>query len=273
MSKLFTRATVSGTTLTGAALKAAMTSLWDALNSRGFTDSSRTTVTTTSSLLTTQCGLLLVDATAGNITLTLPASGTSTDDAMYMLRRIDSSVNTITVQRAGSDTVEGGTSITLNLDTTTEIQIPAGSSNWRVVGVTGSSRLAGPVFVVGSAVLSAAGAIYTTYSVNAGSSTDFNQTTGIYTAPLPGIYLVTGTVTYEYVSAGLGQFTAQIRKNSSAASTVYGYSETSTNNGVVSVPFSYAVKLAATNTLDMYLSALPGGHQSRVNDLSIVQVR
>ena len=133
--KLFSRATVTGGNLTGANLKATFTMLWDALNSAGFSDASRTTITSTSSLLTTQCGLLLVDATGGNITLTLPASGSATDDAFYILRRIDTTANTVTLQRAGSDTVEGGTSITLPPNSSTEIQIPGGSINWRVIGI------------------------------------------------------------------------------------------------------------------------------------------
>ncbi len=142
MSKLFTRATVSSATLTGANLKATLTALWDALNSGGFTDSSRTTITATATLATTQCGLLLVDATAGNITLTLPASGPATDDAFYNLRRIDSTANVVTVQRAGADTVEGGTSITLPINSATELQLPGGSVNWRVFGIGGPTAAA-----------------------------------------------------------------------------------------------------------------------------------
>jgi hypothetical protein len=51
--------------------------LWDALNSLGVTDANRTTITASATLLTTQCGILLVDCTAGSVVLTLPTSGTS----------------------------------------------------------------------------------------------------------------------------------------------------------------------------------------------------
>lgn len=142
MSKLFTRATVSSATLTGANLKATLTALWDALNTGGFSDSSRVTVTTTSTLATTQCGLLLIDATAASIVLTLPASGSASDDASYSLRRIDSTANTVTVQRAGADTVEGGTNITLPVNSTTAIQLPGGAVNWRVSGINGPTAAA-----------------------------------------------------------------------------------------------------------------------------------
>jgi hypothetical protein len=142
MSRLFSRATVSGASLTGANMKAMLTALWDAMNSGGFSDASRTTVTTSSTLTTTQCGLLLVDATAGSIVLTLPASGTPADDAFYNLRRIDSTLNTVTVQRAGTDTLEGGVNITLPPNSTTEMQLPSGSANWRVFGIGGPTPAA-----------------------------------------------------------------------------------------------------------------------------------
>ena len=133
MSKLFSRATVSGTTFPGATEKTTNTALWDALNTFGLTDSSRTTVTTSATLVTTQCGLLLVDCTSGNITLTLPTSGAATDDAIYVIRRIDSGSNTLSVQRGGTDTVEGATTaLSVAAGGILAVQMPAGATNWRV---------------------------------------------------------------------------------------------------------------------------------------------
>lgn len=57
-----------------------------------------------------------IDATSGNVTVTLPAASTAFGNTMgitYKFQRIDNSGNTVTVQRAGSDTVNGGTSFTL----------------------------------------------------------------------------------------------------------------------------------------------------------------
>jgi len=138
--KLFTRATVTGTTLSGATLKSSLTTLWDALKTHGLSDASRTTVTSTSTLATTQCGLLLVDCTSGNITLTLPTSGADTDDAIYNIRRIDSSANTLTVQRGGSDTIEGATAgVTLPAGGIMGLQMPAGGTNWRITNLAAST--------------------------------------------------------------------------------------------------------------------------------------
>lgn len=139
MSKLFSRATVTGATLSGANLKSALTALWDALNSVGVTDASRTTVTSTATLVSTQCGLVLVDATSGAIVLTLPTSGAATDELTYKLRRIDTSANSVTVQRGGTDTIDGATSITVPVGGIVDLQMPAGGTVWRVVGTAAAA--------------------------------------------------------------------------------------------------------------------------------------
>lgn len=143
MSKLFTRATVSGASLSGANLKSVLTTLWDALNSLGITDASRTTVTSSASLVSTQCGLLLVDATSASIVLTLPTSGSATDDLVYSVRRIDSSTaNSVTVVRGGTDTIEGSTSaILIPPGGSTKIQMPGGATNWRVLSASGGTAV------------------------------------------------------------------------------------------------------------------------------------
>lgn len=59
--------------------------------------------------------LLLVNATSGNVNITLPAAslfGTGYSPRV-VIRRTDSSGNTVTIQRDGSDTLNGGTSETL----------------------------------------------------------------------------------------------------------------------------------------------------------------
>lgn len=141
MSRLFTRASVNGASLTGANLKATLVALWDALNSVGVTDAARATVTASATLATTQCGILLVDCTSGSVTLTLPTSGAATDEAEYRIRRIDSSVNTLTVQRGGTDTIEAGTSFTIGAGQQFDVKLPAGSADWKVLGRGGGTLL------------------------------------------------------------------------------------------------------------------------------------
>lgn len=59
---------------------------------------------------------LTIDATGGNITLTLPAASAAFGTTMgirYVFKRMDASVNTVTISRAGSDTIDGATSFTI----------------------------------------------------------------------------------------------------------------------------------------------------------------
>ena len=56
-----------------------------------------------------------IDATGGNITITLPAATYASGPSQALeFYRSDTSAHTVTIQRAGSDTINGGTSITLS---------------------------------------------------------------------------------------------------------------------------------------------------------------
>lgn len=165
MSKLHTRASVAGTTLSGPNTKATNLALWDALRTVGVTDSDRLTVTATATLTTTQCGWLEVDCTSGNVVLTLPTSGTTTDEAEYRIRRIDSTSNSLTVQRGGSDTVEGGTTaVSIGALQQVDFKLPAGTNNWRVAARGGSTQAAAraALGMSGGVVIDRAYAEYTT---------------------------------------------------------------------------------------------------------------
>lgn len=75
-----------------------------------------------------------IDATAGNVTVTLPAASTAFGNTMgitYKFQRIDNSGNTVTIQRAGSDTINGGTSFTITTQWTEVRQVQCTStSTW-----------------------------------------------------------------------------------------------------------------------------------------------
>ncbi len=65
--------------------------------------------------LTNAIDVLDVDATGGNITVTLPLANTYTfaQTSVLRIRRTDSSTNTVTIQRQGGDTLNWGTSETV----------------------------------------------------------------------------------------------------------------------------------------------------------------
>lgn len=144
MSKLFTLASVNGSSLSGANLKASLVSLFNALQAVGVTDSARTTVTASATLTMSQCGILLVDCTSASVVLTLPTSGTTTDEAEFKIRRIDSATaNTLTVARGGTDTVEGATTaVSIGVGGQLAFKMPAGATNWRVVSRSGGTAAA-----------------------------------------------------------------------------------------------------------------------------------
>jgi hypothetical protein len=56
--------------------------------------------------------VILVDSTGGNVTITLPAASTSIG-LVFRIKRIDASVNGVTISRAGADTIDGATSTAL----------------------------------------------------------------------------------------------------------------------------------------------------------------
>lgn len=74
-----------------------------------------------------------IDATSGNITVTLPAASTAFGNTMgivYKFQRTDNSGNTVTIQRAGSDTINGGTSFTLTAQWGVKMLQCTSTSTW-----------------------------------------------------------------------------------------------------------------------------------------------
>lgn len=146
MSKMPTRVSVAGTSLSGAQEKTFNTSLVDALNTAGLQEGNRSTITASTTLTITQCGLVLADCTSGNVVLTLPNTATSSpsaDDAIYVVRRLDNTTNTLVLRRGGSDTIEGATTdVAIGGNGIAEVQLPAGTTNWRVYGLNGATATA-----------------------------------------------------------------------------------------------------------------------------------
>ena len=57
-------------------------------------------------------GVILCDASAGAFTVTLPAVAGNAD-LYYTIKKIDSSANAVTVDGAGAETIDGGTTAVL----------------------------------------------------------------------------------------------------------------------------------------------------------------
>jgi len=74
--------------------------------------------------------LIKVDATGGNVTITLPPAAAAAGDG-FTIKRIDSSANTVTVDGDGSETIDDET--TKDLDQYTAIQIVSDGTEWWII--------------------------------------------------------------------------------------------------------------------------------------------
>lgn len=76
-------------------------------------------------------GLVLVDASGGSRTITLPAANAMNARPMlFRVVKIDASANAVTVQRAGTDTIEGAASILINGQWASATLISNGVNAW-----------------------------------------------------------------------------------------------------------------------------------------------
>ena len=97
-------------------------------------------------------GLVLVNASAAARTITLPAANAlGGRPVRFQIEKTDSTANTVTIQRAGADTIEGGTSVVLSGQWASVTLVSDGVGSWVLLrpdlpaatsGVAGISRFA-----------------------------------------------------------------------------------------------------------------------------------
>ncbi len=94
----------------------------------------QTVVTTAASpynvVYTTGYHVILVDATAGAITVNLPTAVGNT--SKLDIKKIDSSANTVTVDGSGAQTVDGGATAVLQVQYES-IELVSDNANWSIV--------------------------------------------------------------------------------------------------------------------------------------------
>jgi len=83
---------------------------------------------TTDTTLTTDNLLVLVDATSGNITVTLPTA-VGNSDHTFCVKKIDSSANTVTIKADGIELVEDESNIVIT-DQYEEIPVISDNVGW-----------------------------------------------------------------------------------------------------------------------------------------------
>lgn len=157
-----------------------------------------TSITANATLTVQQRGLVLVNATGGNITITLPAA--SAGATAFRFARSDATTNTVTIQRAGSDTVEGGTSCSLLPQERMDLSSD-GVSNWLYLNGPRENRLLGQVVFgwTGSAI-----ALYRSYNVSGVARNAGGDYTWTFLNAVPNAdYFVAG-MTGQRGTTGLG---------------------------------------------------------------------
>ncbi len=90
-----------------------------------------TSTQTTNYTITSSDTVIFANATSGNVTITIPAASGLAGYRFY-IKRVDGSANTVTVQRSGSDTIDGMTSFTLDLQYTALAVVSNGSA-WYIL--------------------------------------------------------------------------------------------------------------------------------------------
>ncbi len=90
-----------------------------------------TTTQTTNYTVGSSDTVVFANATSGNVTITIPAASGLAGYRFY-IKRVDGSANTVTVQRSGSDTIDGMTSFTLDLQYTALAVVSNGSA-WYIL--------------------------------------------------------------------------------------------------------------------------------------------
>ncbi len=97
--------------------------------------------------------VILADASGGAITIDLPAAST-VGGHHYWIKRIEASVNVITIDPYSAETIDGASTYALDGGTTAGVHILCDGTNWHVVGE--------PSYIVAGVPAGAAWAVYTT---------------------------------------------------------------------------------------------------------------
>lgn len=87
---------------------------------------------TTSETLSSSTQFVWVDATRGNVIITLPAAADNTR-TVYTIKKIDSSGHTVTIDANGNETIDGEETIVLNLQYS-YVTIVCDGDEWLIIG-------------------------------------------------------------------------------------------------------------------------------------------
>jgi hypothetical protein len=139
-------------------------------------------------LVTDDGARILVDASGGNRIITLPAIASVWNGFRVLVKKVDSTTNTVTVQRAGADTIDGGSSVVLSAQYSLA-EVSTNLSVWSVLSSAVRSQVFEDNLFINAAIV-------TTYNYALGRS--FGGTFNTLTAKL-----ASGTCTVQLLIGGV----------------------------------------------------------------------
>lgn len=204
-------------------------------------------------LTSANAGLVLVNASAGNVTINLPAANAQFGLSFQFIRIDNSPGNTVTVNRTGTDTIDGSvlTSFQLVGQYDRRFVKSNGISAWYVVSASFASNA---VVYQSAAQASIAAGTFTKVALQTKFSDpglEFDAATNYrFTAKQAGLYQINGGINVNAPAANTGYFCAIYQNGSMVArgSSVLGYTGAVQACAVV----SGALFLNAGDTIELY---------------------
>ncbi len=147
-----------------AAQSPVLNNITDPQNGTGIAYKAKARVITASTTITRTDHTLLANATSGAITLTLLPAGTNQTNQVIVVQKNDSSTNAVIIDGAGSETIDGTTTIRLT-QPNQSVVLQAAQSTWHVLG----QRPANSYTVTATGTLTA-DQLYGSTFVNTGAS-------------------------------------------------------------------------------------------------------
>lgn len=92
----------------------------------------RTKSVTASATANTTDNVYLADATSASLTITLP-DAIINKDQIVVVKKVDTSVNTVTIDGNGAQTIDGAATVVLSTQYHFRVMVSDGS-NWHVIG-------------------------------------------------------------------------------------------------------------------------------------------
>lgn len=197
--------------------------------------------------------LIDVNATAGAVTINLPSAATVGSGWAIQIRKSDSSANLVTISRAGSDTINGVTTLSLAVQHQSLILFSLGNTSWGVVAgfpgtlpantLWGRGATAGPPEAIASSNFASLIGGFVPSSQLPSYVDDVLEFAALVNFPTTGetgkIYVATGTnITYRWSGSAYVEISASLALGTTSATayqgdlgnTAYSHSQVITGN-------------------------------------------